>query len=136
LITDAHGTPLAAILTGANCHDVTQLLPLVDAVPTIRGKAGRPLSRVGTLLADRGYDSDPHRAQLRKRGITPRIARRYTENGSGLGRFRYVVEQTHALLHQFRRLRTRFEKRGYIHEALLELGCAIFCWRRHNHGYF
>lgn len=27
LIVDRHGTPLAATLTGGNCHDVTQLLP-------------------------------------------------------------------------------------------------------------
>ena len=33
LITDAQGIPLAAILTGANRHDVTQLLPLVEAIP-------------------------------------------------------------------------------------------------------
>jgi len=37
LITDARGIPLAAILTGANRHDVTQLLPLVAAIPTVGG---------------------------------------------------------------------------------------------------
>lgn len=31
-LTDARGVPLAAVLTVANAHDVTQLLPLVDAV--------------------------------------------------------------------------------------------------------
>ena len=34
-MTDAGGVPLAATLTGANRHDVTQLLPLVDAIPPI-----------------------------------------------------------------------------------------------------
>ena len=33
LVTDANGIPFAAILTGANAHDVTQLLPLMDAIP-------------------------------------------------------------------------------------------------------
>ncbi|GAB7109598.1 hypothetical protein JCM4814A_79130 [Streptomyces phaeofaciens JCM 4814] len=28
---DRHGTPLAVTLTGGNRHDVTQLLPLLDA---------------------------------------------------------------------------------------------------------
>jgi hypothetical protein len=32
LITDANGVPLACLLTGANRHDVTQLLPLADAI--------------------------------------------------------------------------------------------------------
>ncbi|WP_415873211.1 transposase [Burkholderia ubonensis] len=35
IVTDANGTPLAAILTGANVNDVTQLLPLIDAIPPI-----------------------------------------------------------------------------------------------------
>ena len=33
LIVDAHGIPLAVTVTGGNRHDVTQLLPLLDAVP-------------------------------------------------------------------------------------------------------
>ena len=63
-------------------------------------------------------------------GITPIIARRGTAHGSGLGTYRWVVEQTFALLHWFRRLRIRWEIRDDIHEAFLRLGCAIICWRR------
>src|SRR5712672_362409 len=33
LLTDGNGIPMAVTLTGANRHDVTKLLPLVDAVP-------------------------------------------------------------------------------------------------------
>ena len=51
-------------------------------------------------------------------------------HGSGLGVHRWVVEQTVALLHWFRRLRTRWEIRDDIHEAFLSLACAIICWRR------
>lgn len=136
LIVDAAGVPLASVLTAANVNDVTQLLPLVDAVPPVRGKVGAPRRRPAEVLGDRGYDSDPHRAALRQRHIRPRIARRSTEHGSGLGTLRYVAEQTLALLHQFRRLRTRFEKRDDLHEALMSLGCSVICWRRLNHGYF
>ena len=42
LITDANGIPLACLLTGANAHDVTQLLPLVEAIPPIRGSSEDP----------------------------------------------------------------------------------------------
>ena len=115
---------------------MTQLIPLVDAIPPIRGKLGAPLRKPDEVMGDRGYDSDPHRRQLSQRRIATRLARRNTEHGSGLGVFRYVVEQTIALLHQFRRLRTRFDKRADIHEAFMSLGCSVICWRRLNHGYF
>jgi hypothetical protein len=60
----------------------------------------------------------------------------HTTRASGLGASRYVVEQTIGLLHQFRRLRNRFDKRDDIHEAFLSLACSIIRWRRLNHGYF
>ena len=119
-----------AILTGANCHDVTQLLPLIDAIAPLRGKRGRPLQKPQSVFADRGYDSEPHRQALRERGIEPVIARRRTEHGSGLGKYRWVVERTHAWLHNFRRLRIRFERRANIHEAFLKLGCSLICWNK------
>ena len=75
LICDG-GIPLAVSLTGGNRNDVTQLIPLIDAVPPIRGGRGRPRRRPRELFADRGYDHDSHRRLLRAGGITPRIARR------------------------------------------------------------
>jgi hypothetical protein len=58
------------------------------------------------------------------------IARRATEHGSGLGTYRWVVEQSSALLHLFRRLRICWEVRDDIHEAFLSLACAIICFPR------
>lgn len=129
-MTDGWGTPLAALVTAANRHDVTQLLPLVDAVAPVRGKVGRPRQRPDTLYADRAYDSEPHRKELRQRGIEPHIAKRRDKNGSGLGVVRYVAEQTQALIHQFKRLRTRYDISDDIHEAFLDLACCVICWRR------
>jgi transposase len=113
---------------------VTQLLPLVDAIPPISGRVGAPLRKPRKVMGDRAYDSDPHRMTLSGRGIGTEMARRNTEHGSGLGVYRYVAEQTLALLHQFRRLRTRFDKRADIHRAFMSLGCAWICWRRLFHG--
>ncbi|MDP9868888.1 transposase [Streptosporangium brasiliense] len=121
---------MAAIPTGGNRNDVTQLVPLLQAVPPVRGKRGRPLRRPDVVLADRGYDHDKYRKQVRALGIRPIIARRGTEHGSGLGKHRWVVEQPFALLHHFRRLRIRWEIRDDIHEAFLSFGCALICWRR------
>lgn len=128
LITEAQGIPLAVRVTEANRHDVTQLLALVEAIPPIRGKRGRPLRKPALVQGDCGYDSDPHRRKLRERSIVPLIRRRGTTHGSGLGRHRWVVERTLSWLHQFRRLRVRFEKRDDIHQALLILGCIMICW--------
>ncbi len=130
LITDAAGTPLAVILTGGNRHDVTQLLPLIEAIPPIRGRRGRPRQRPRKVYADRGYDHDKYRCLLRARGITPVIARRGVAHGSGLGTKRWVVERTFAWLHAFKRLRTRSERRADLHQAMLSLACAVICLRR------
>ena len=62
-------------------------------------------------------------------GITPVIARRGTEHGSGLGIYRWVAEAAFALLHWFRCVRIRWEIRDGIHEAFLTLGWAVICGR-------
>ena len=121
--------PLAVILTGGNRNDVTQLLPLIEAIPPIRGLRGRPKRKPGKVFADRGYDHDKYRRLLRQRRITPIIARRGAEHGSGLGKLRWVVERTFAWLHAFRRLRTRYERRADIHQAMLSIACSIICLR-------
>lgn len=130
LITDGGGIPLAASITGANRHDVTQLIPLVDAIPPIYGKPGRPRHRPDAVYADRAYDSQPHRRALRARGIRPCLARRRAPHGSGLGRDRWPVERTHSWLHQCRRLRVRYDKRDDIHDAFLKLGCIRICLKK------
>ncbi len=135
VITDANGIPLAITLTGANAHDVTQLLPLVDAIPAVRGKRGRPRKRPDCVQGDRAYDSDPHRRQLRRRRIKPILARRNTDHGSGLGVYRWVVERTISWLHQNRRLRIRYERRADIHEALLSIGCILICWNYYTSSF-
>jgi transposase len=122
--------PLAWTLTGGNRNDVTQLLALVDQVPSVRGRVGRPRRRADRLVADRGYDHDAYRRRLWARGIKPLIARRLSGHGSGLGRERWVVERTFAWLHQRRRLLVRYERRADIHEAFLSLACCLICWRR------
>lgn len=41
-----------------------------------------------------------------------------------------IVEQTFALLHQFKRLAVRWEQRLDMHEALASFACGLICWRR------
>ena len=58
------------------------------------------------------------------------IAKPKAPHIKGLGKLRYVVEQTFALLHQFRRLAVRWERRLDIHDGLVSLACAMIGWRR------
>jgi transposase len=53
LVVDAQGIPLAPLLTEAQRHDVTQLLPLVEAIAPVRGRRGRPRRRPERVQGDR-----------------------------------------------------------------------------------
>ena len=44
LLVDATGIPLAWTVTGGNRHDVTQLVPLIERVPPVRGKVPRVIA--------------------------------------------------------------------------------------------
>jgi transposase len=102
----------------------------VDAIPRVRGRIGRPRQRPERLVADRGYDHDSYRHQLRARGIRPLIARRSTKHGSGLGRERWVVERTISHLHNKRRLLVRTDRSPTTHEALLSLAACLLSYGR------
>jgi hypothetical protein len=68
VIVEAHSIPLAATLTGGNRNDVTQLIPLLQAVPPIRG------ARTPTPAPGRGV----RRSRLRltiSTGSLPRCSR-------------------------------------------------------------
>jgi hypothetical protein len=88
-----------------------------------------PVRRTAGGLGAAARDSEPYRPAyvpepLRQRKTKPLIAKRNTQNGSGLGKFRYVVEAAFDWLFNQRRLRVRYEKRDDIHQAFL------ICWQR------
>jgi transposase len=126
-VVDGHGIPRAATVTAANVPDVKELLEVVDAIEPVAGKVGRPRQRPEELYADRGYDSDGHRQELRERSIDPKVARRRTEHGSGLGVFRWVVERFFSWLHRYRKLRLRTDWHTANHTGLLKLACSLIC---------
>ena len=127
VLCDAQGIPLVVTITGANTADVTQLLPLVDSLPDLSADDADEPVQPARLYADRAYDSEPHREELRDRDIEPKIAKRRTEHGSGLGVYRWVVERTNAWLHSFRKLRLRTDPDGGVFKALTSLGSALIC---------
>jgi hypothetical protein len=84
--------------------------------------------------ADRACDSLPHRDELRNRGIEPYLAQRNSEHGSGLGVDRWVSERTSSWLHQFRRLRVRFDRRDDLHPNFTKLTESLTCFRSLSEG--
>lgn len=127
-MVDRGGIPLAVTLSAANTHDCTMLEASIDAIRPIRRPSGQRRKRPAKLHADKGYDYRFCRVLLRRRHITPRIARKGIESSQRLGRHRWVVERTLAWLNCFRRLTVRYERRADIHQAFLSLGCALICW--------
>lgn len=129
LLVDGNGVPLTILVTGANRHDVQQIIPLVVNMPAIGGKPGHPVEKPDVLQADRAYHDKSVDALLSWLGIEPKIAKRGTPHGSGLGKTRWPVERTIAWLKGFRRLRNRFDRRVEIYHAWNILAAAIICWR-------
>jgi transposase len=105
------------------------LLPLIDAIPPVRGKRGRPRRRPRRLFGDGAYHSRRHHRELRARGIRVAISRPKQPHGSGLGKQRWVVERTISWLHQYRRLRVRYERRADIHDAFLRIAGCLICFK-------
>jgi transposase len=101
---------------------------MVDALPAIAGRPGRPRWKPHVVQGDRAYWSTARHARLAAKGIIAVVAKPRSPHGSGLGVLRWVVERTLAWLHRFRRLALRYERRPEVHEAFLTLGCAVICW--------
>lgn len=129
LVTDAQGIPLTHLITAANVNEITVFQRLLEALPAVRGKVGKPRVRPGKLHADKAYDFPQARRYLRRRGIVPRIARRGIESSERLGRHRWVVERTFAWLNQYRRLLVRYERRAELYDAFLTLGSALVAFK-------
>jgi IS5 family transposase len=80
------------------------------------------------LHADKAYDH--RRAELRRRGIKVRIARRGIDSSQRLGRRRWIVESSLAWLMNNRRLRCRYERKAEHFQAFVDITCALICYRR------
>jgi transposase len=122
-------------LSAANTHDSMPLEVVIEAVPPVkglRGRPGRPRKRPAKLHLDKAYDYPRCRRALRRRGITPRIARRGIESSQRLGRQRFVVERSLAWLVGYRRLQVRYERRADVLLGFLYLARALICLKSPN----
>jgi transposase len=136
ILVDRNGVPLAIRTAPANRSDQVELIPIVIDFPIVGGKPGRPKGHPDELFADRGYDNDWARALLQWLGITPKIARRNTEHGSGLGKTRWVVERTIAWIKGLRRMRIRYDRLATIRNAWTTLAACVVCFSILTHDVF
>lgn len=132
-IVDAKGMPLAVCVTSAKASERAQVLPMLDAITIRTGKPGRPRTRPKQLAADKGYDSQELRQELRRRSIQPELPRRIWKDrrqppGAKLKRRvkRYVVERSFSWYQRkFRRLVVRWERKPDVFQAFVSIG---FAW--------
>jgi len=139
VVVDGAGTPLGAHLDSASPHEVTLLERTLATIAVPRAHTpGRPRQRPDRLIADRAYDSNPLRARLARRGITPIIPARPNntvathQDGRRLrrDRHRWIVERTFAWLGAFRRLVVRYEHLLATYGGFFHLACAMLTLRR------
>jgi len=129
ILVDAQGIPLAGDITPANVPEIKELLPLIDCAGPLNEETGEPQHRPAKVYGDRAFDSEPHREELRERDIEPKLAKRRTEHGSGLGKYRWVVERFNSWLHGFRKERFVTEKTQEMQFAFFNLALALICLR-------
>jgi transposase len=110
------GIPVACAVTGANVPDTVLFARLFRAALAV-------MARIRTAYADRGYDAEGNRALCRRHGTLPCIGQRRHGHGSGLGRQRWPVERTNAWIGENRRLALRYDRLGFVIEALLQAAC-------------
>ena len=109
----------------------------LDSISVPRNGPGRPKKRPKRLIADKGYDSNPLRADLARKGIeliAPHRRNRTKsrcQDGRKLRRYRrrWKVERTFAWLQNFRRLVIRWDRHLLMYRAFFHLACALIALR-------
>uniref|UniRef100_UPI003F49726D IS5 family transposase n=1 Tax=Nonomuraea sp. CA-252377 TaxID=3240003 RepID=UPI003F49726D len=126
LLVEARGLPLTLHLTGGNIVDCTAFDAVLAKFRVRRPAGGRPRTRPGVLIGDKGYSTRKIRLDLRRRGIKAVIPERRDQianrkrRGSRGGRphafdaltykQRNLVERCIGKLKQWRGIATRFDK--------------------------
>jgi transposase len=122
-LVDGQGRALKLLLSAGNVADINMAPALVADLST---------QDCGTLVADKGYDSDALRSLLVEKDIFPCLALNATRKESrpfhrGYYRQRHHVENFFSALKRHRRVSTRYEKLATSFAAFVTLS-AIVHW--------
>nr|WP_232794911.1 IS5 family transposase [Kitasatospora sp. NRRL B-11411] len=143
LVCDGRGRPLGFVLSGGNTNDCTRFEAVLESIRVPRIGPGRPRTRPGHVIADKGYSSRRIRAYLRRRGIRHTIPERADQVLGRLNRgrrggrppvfvreayrLRNVVERCFNRLKQWRGLATRYDKTRESYQATVTIA-SILLW--------
>ena len=105
-------------------------MPLLDSLAPVRSRRGRRRTRPDKLHADKAYNNQYIRADLRERRITARLARPGIDSSTRLGRHRWVIERSLSWLMRYRRLVRRYDRLADHFQAFITIACALICYRR------
>lgn len=143
LLCDGRGVPLAVTVIGGHQLEVHNLPSLLKAVD-LPSHGGRPPCRPRQLVADRGYDAQALRQQLRRRGIRAMIPSRRLAPGkrrrqrgprprfdARLYAQRNVIERLIGRLKDHRRIATRFDKLDSTFIARIKLAFTRILLKRY-----
>jgi transposase len=124
---DELGRPLGVFVSAGQDHEAKWFGVLMDEV-----LAQHPACPDGCLVGDKGYNSEGIRSWCQRHGLEAVIPRFRTQSvdpdfDRETYRERNVVERLIGRLKHYRRLATRYEKRGDMYLALLLLA-ATLCW--------
>ncbi|WP_422674090.1 IS5 family transposase [Bailinhaonella thermotolerans] len=138
LACDGHGLPLAFVLTAGNVNDCTRLIEVVQAITVARPGPGRPRTRPGHLIADKGYSTHIIRAYLRSRRIPHTIPERGDQLAArarrghrrcgfdpALYRRRNLIERCFNQFKQWRGIATRYDKLATHYRAAITIASLI-----------
>ena len=133
MLVDGRGVPLSIIVTGANRHDVSQVVAVLDAIVVPRPSP--PERRSKHLCADAGYtgtlarsaiEAHGYIAHIKGRGQEAKEKRRYPTKRAR----RWIVEVAHSWFNRFRKLLVRYEKLECSFLGLNHLAAAIIAFRK------
>ena len=123
---------MAMVLTPGQRHEAAFFEILMESGSVKRVGRGRPKIRPKRIAGDKAYSSGKIRRRCRQRKIRITIPRTKNEHRTGpfdraIYRTRNIIERMVNRFKQFRRLATRYEKRGENYRAMW-LVAAILLW--------
>ena len=123
---------MGRVVAGANRPDYQLLKATIQSLVVKRPRPTQ--TRPQGLCLDKGYDYAEVRDTLQEFGFTAHIRARGEEaqmlkRHAGAKARRWVVERTHSWMNRFRRVWSRWDKKGENYLAFLHFACALIAFR-------
>jgi len=122
MAVDAFGLPISFQLTGGEVHDAKAASDLIKTLPLAT-----------YIIADKGYDSEEIREQIKQKKSIPIIPKKKNAKSGnsdldwGIYKCRHLVENVFARLKHFRAIATRYDKLKRNYFSTLAMACS-YIW--------